>query len=221
MWGFSTEKNQPVRSFDDPSCLICPIGHIGWAQVNTAQAILSCWGRTRHLPDPRPDLVEFHEQTEAIHAFLRNPEAVRILEMRHVTSQNPHSAAPFQSWKGKQLIEFTNEHVQLEWDQGRWFVHNWKVIETFPLGRSWIQPEESLLSALIRPPSRPEGVAPDYLVEANLELMKKQDNTGLPYRPPQNNYIQEQAMVRQEWPHPNTATMVGYLNKMKWRTPFL
>ena len=28
-------------------------------------------------------------------------------------------------------------------------------------------------------------------------------------------------MVRQEWPHPNTATMVGYLNKMKWRTPFL
>jgi len=51
--------------------------------------------------------------------------------------------------------------------------------------------------------------------------MKKQDNTGLPYRPPQNIHIQEQAMVRQEWPHPNTATMVGYLNKMKWRTPFL
>ena len=86
MWGFSTEHNQPVRSFDDPSCLICLIGHIGWAQVNTAEAILSCWGRTRHLPDPRPDLVEFHEQTKAIHAFLSNPEAVRKLETRHLTS---------------------------------------------------------------------------------------------------------------------------------------
>jgi len=83
MWGFSTEQNQPVRCFDDPSCLICPIGHIGWAQVNTAQAILTCWGRTRHLPDPRPDLVEFYGQTEAIHAFLSNPEALRKLEMRH------------------------------------------------------------------------------------------------------------------------------------------
>ena len=32
MWGFITENNQLVRSFDDPHCLICPIGHIGWAQ---------------------------------------------------------------------------------------------------------------------------------------------------------------------------------------------
>ena len=54
-----------------------------------------------------------------------------------------------------------------------------EAIETFPLGRAWIQPEENLLSALIRPPSPPEGVAPEYLVEANLELMKKQDNNGL------------------------------------------
>jgi len=131
----------------------------------------------------RPDL-EFQEQIEAIHAFLSNPEAIRKLETKHVTPQNPHSAAPSQSWKGKQLIEFTNGHVQLEWDQGRWFVHNWKAIETCPLGRSWIQPEENLLSALIRPSSRPEGVASEYLVEANLELMKKQDNNGLQYRPP-------------------------------------
>jgi len=29
LWGFSTEQNQAVRSFDDPSCLICPIGHSG------------------------------------------------------------------------------------------------------------------------------------------------------------------------------------------------
>jgi len=29
LWGFSTENNQAVRSFDDPHCLICPIGHKG------------------------------------------------------------------------------------------------------------------------------------------------------------------------------------------------
>jgi len=54
MWGFSTVNNQPVRSYDDPSCLICPIGHIGWTQVNIATAISSCWGRTRpcRIPDP-------------------------------------------------------------------------------------------------------------------------------------------------------------------------
>jgi len=61
MWGFSTENHQPVRSFDDPHCLICPIGHVGWAQVDIVKAILSCWGRSRHLPEPRPDLVEFQE----------------------------------------------------------------------------------------------------------------------------------------------------------------
>jgi len=61
MWGSSTENNQPVRSFDDPHCLICPIGHVGWAQVDIAAAVSNCWGRTRHLPDPRPDLVEFQE----------------------------------------------------------------------------------------------------------------------------------------------------------------
>ena len=33
--------------------------------------------------------------------------------------------------------------------------------------------------------------------------------------------MQEQATTRQEWPHPNTDTMVGYLHKMKRRTPFL
>jgi len=92
MWGFSTEQNQPVRSFDDPFCLICPIGHKGWAQVNTAQAILSCWERTRHLPDPRPDLVEFQKQIKAIHAFLSNPEAIKKLETKHVMTQNAHSA---------------------------------------------------------------------------------------------------------------------------------
>jgi len=26
---------------------------------------------------------------------------------------------------------------------------------------------------------------------------------------------------KQEWPHPNTATMIGYMLKMEWKTPFL
>jgi len=94
MWGFSTEHNQAVRSFDDSSCLICPIGHIGWAKVDTAKAILSCWGRTRHLPDPRPDLDEFQEQMFSIHTFLSNPEAIRKLETKHATQQNSHPAIP-------------------------------------------------------------------------------------------------------------------------------
>jgi len=171
MWGFSAENNQPVRSFDDPYCLICPIDHIGWAQVNIGAAILNCWGRTRHLPDPRPDLVEFQEQT-----------------------------------KDKHLIEFINRHVQMEWERGKWSLRNWKDMETLP--PSWIQPEETLLSALIRPPSRPEPI-------------ETQDSARLSYRPPQDNLTQEQAMVRQEWPHPNTTTMVEYLKRMNWKTPFI
>jgi len=107
--------------------------------------------------------------------------------------------------------------VQLEWAQGRWTVHDWKTIETSPLGSAWIRPEENLISALIRGPSRPEGVAPTYLVEANLAMRKERVQNG----PPQNIHIQEQAIERQEWPHENTETMVGYLHKMQWRTPFL
>jgi len=94
MWGFCTENNQPVRSFDDPHCLICPIGHAGWAQVDIAKAVLSCWGRTRHLPDPRPDLVEFQEQTKAIHTFLSNPKVVKSLEKCHIAIHSQHSTAP-------------------------------------------------------------------------------------------------------------------------------
>jgi len=69
MWGFCTENNLPVRSFDDPHCLICPIGHGGWAQVDIAKAVLSCWGRTRHLPEPRPDLVKFQDKQEPYTPF--------------------------------------------------------------------------------------------------------------------------------------------------------
>jgi len=216
MWGFSTEHNQPVRSFDYPSCLICPIGHTGWAQVDIAAAILSCWGRTRHLPDPRPDLVEFQEQTEAIYAFLSNPGAVQSLEKKHRTTQHQLSAAPFQ--KDKQPIEFTNGHVQLEWVRGKWSVRNWKDNATSP--PSWIQPEENFLSALIRSPSRPEPIAPEHNLEANLDRLTI-NSPGLPYRPLQDKHLQEQAMAGQKWPHPNTTTMVLYLQKMKWRTPFM
>jgi len=219
MWGFSTENNQPIRSFDDPYCLICPIGHIGWAQVDIATAVLYFWGRIRRLPDPRPDLVEFQEQTKAIHTFLSNPGAVKSLEKRHLTTQNQLPAAPFYSEKDKHLIEFTNGHVQLDWERGRWFERNWKDMETLP--PTWIQPEENFLSALIRPPSRPEPIAPENNLEANLACLKTRVRAILLYRPPQGNHIQEQATVRQEWPHPNTATMVEYLKRMEWKTPCL
>jgi len=125
MCGFSTEHNQLVRGYDDSFCLICPIGHIGWTQVDIATAIFSCWGRTRHLPDPRPDLTEFQEQTEAIHAFLSSPEAVKKLEKKQMLTA-PEALSP----RNKQPIEFTNGHIQLEWIRGSWFVQNWKDRET-------------------------------------------------------------------------------------------
>jgi len=54
MWGFSTENNQPVRSCDDPHCLICPIGHEGWEQVDIAKAVLSCWEEPDTCQNPDP-----------------------------------------------------------------------------------------------------------------------------------------------------------------------
>ena len=200
MWGFSTENNQPVRSFDHPHCLICPIGHVGWAQVDIAKAVLSCWGRATHLPDPRPDLVEFQEQTEAIQTFLSNPEAVKCLEKRRLAVHKKYLTAPFKSGKEKHLIEFTDGHVQLDWERGNWMVREWNTMET--CHPSWIQLEENLLSALIRPPSRPaeEDTEPKLATEGK---------------------TQEQTTVRHEWPHPNTATMIEYLRRMEWKTPFL
>jgi len=209
MWGFSTAQNQAVRSFDDSTCLICPIGHIGWAQVDIAKALLSCWGRTRHLPDPRPDLEELQEQMTAIHAFLSNSEAIRKLETKRTMQQNSHLSPPFQPRSDELPIEFTEGHVQLEWAQGRWMVQDCKTMEKFPLGRAWIQPEENLLSALIRGPSRPEGIAPIW------------GHERVQNGPPQNNHLQLQAEERQECPHEITEIMAGYLHKMQWRTPFL
>ena len=107
---------------------------------------------------------------------------------------------PLKYGKDKHLIEFTNGHVQLNWEKGSWIVRDWNAMETHH--PAWIQPEENLLSALIRPPSRPESV-----------------ERG-PYPATERN-IQEQTMARQEWPHPNTATMIGYLKRMEWKTPFL
>ena len=107
-----------MRSFDEPHCLICPIGHKGWAQVDIAQAVLNCWGRTRHLPDPRPDLFEYQEQTKAIHLFLSTPTAVQRLEQIYQIRHNQHSIALFKPGQDEYPIEFTNGHVQLNWEKG-------------------------------------------------------------------------------------------------------
>jgi len=145
IWGFSTENNQVVRRFNDPHCLICPIGHTGWAQVDIAQTILNCWGKTRHLPDPRPDLVEYQEQTEAIHLFLRTPNAVKRLEQLYRTRHSQHLIASFKPGQDAYPIEFTNGHIQLNWEKDSWIVGDWKGSATHP--QTWIQPEENLLSA--------------------------------------------------------------------------
>jgi len=217
LWGFSTRDNQPVRSYDDPSCLICPMGQIGWAQVDTATAILSCWGRTRHLPCPRPDLVEFQEQTEAIHAFLSSPEAVKKLEGKR-RKIDPGTS----STRNKRPIEFTNGHLQLECLRGRWSVQNWRDKETAQY--SWISPEENLLSALIRPP----GNGPTYNGNEAVTLGTCADRLDQPGNHKAYNESvtlldtsQEQTSTRLEWPHENTATLVLYLRKRNWRTPFL
>ena len=118
--------------------------------------------------------------------------------------------------RDKQPIEFTNGHIQLEWVRGRWSVQNWKDMET--VQPSWIVPEENFLSALIRPPSRPEPIAPE--IRAARLGRSTRNGTGPLDRSPQDN-PQEQTLVRLEWPHPNTTTMVLYMKKMKWRTPFL
>ena len=182
MWGFSTAQNQAVQSFDDSSCLICPIGHAGWAQVDIAKALLSCWGRTRHLPDPRPDLDEFQEQMIAIHAFLSKPDAIRKLAAKRIMQQDSPLAPLLQRGIDEPPIEFTKGHVQLEWAQGRWTVCVWKNPRTSPLGGAWIQPEENLLSALIRGPSRPEGLAP----AGPAVVTSEKDKERVQYGPPRN-----------------------------------
>jgi len=81
---------------------------------------------------------------------------------------------------------------------------------------TWIQPEENLLSALIRPPSRTEPNEPEPNPVAGRAWLKTVARAIL-----MENYTQEQTTVRQEWPHPNTATMIEYLRRMESKTPFL
>jgi len=102
--------------------------------------------------------------------------------------------------KEKYLIELTNCHVQLEWERRGWIVTKWHTIERHH--PTWIHPEEYLLSALMCPPSRPEYVDSEPRLETDRS-------------------IQGQNVGTQEWPHPNTATMIGYMLKMEWKTPFL
>jgi len=93
--------------------------------VDIETAVLSSWGKTRHLPDPRPDLVEFQEQTRAIHTFLSKPGAVTALgKSRHQDTKTRQAANSIEEERGKHLTEFTNGHVQLEWESGRWIVRN-------------------------------------------------------------------------------------------------
>jgi len=210
LWGFSTQDNQPARSYDDPSCLICPVGHIGWAQVDIATAILSCWGRARHLPYPRPDLAEFQEQTEAIHVFLSSSEAVKKLEDKR---RRIDPGAP--SARNKRPIKFTNGHLQLECLRGRWRVQNWRDNETTQ--HPWIAPEENLLSALIRPPCN----GPSCNVNEPTAPATRSDRLDQPATHEAYNAIdtlqeisQEMTSTRLEWPHENTATIILYLRKM-------
>jgi len=96
---------------------------------------------------------------------------VKGLEKRHLATHNQQSTAPSKAAKEKHLIEFTSGHVQLEWERGRWTVREWYAMET--RHPTWIQPEENLLSALIRPPSRPEQAEPEPKLETERSREEK------------------------------------------------
>jgi len=96
-------------------------------------------------------------------------------------------------------------------------VRDWKPIETSPLGGAWIQPEENLLSALIRSPNYPEISAPSSPGEANLGRGADNIQSGNP----QDIHLQSQVGTRQECPHESTEIIVDHLHKVQWRTPFL
>ena len=96
-------------------------------------------------------------------------------------------------------------------------MNDWKAIGTSPLDRAWIQPEENLLSALIRSPTYPDFSPPLSPREAILARYEERAQPGLP----QDVDLQLQAGTRQECPHESTEIIVGYLHKMQWRTPFL
>ena len=126
------------------------------------------------------------------------------------------------SARNKRPIEFTNGHLQLECLRGRWLVRNWKDKET--IQHSWIAPEDNFLSALIRP----SGQGPSYNGNEVVCLGTRADRLDQSAKHEAYNAIetlqttsQEQSLTRPEWPHENTVTMVFYLQKKNWRTPFL
>ena len=153
----------------------------------------------------------------AIHTFLSEPDAIRKLAAISDMRQASPPASPLQPGTDKLPIEFTNGHVQLEWVRGRWTVNDWKHSGTSPLDRAWIQPEENLLSALIRSPTYPALSAPSSPGEANRERNEEEAHPV----PPQDIQSQQQADTRQECPHESTEAIVSYLHRTKWRTPFL
>ena len=128
----------------------------------------------------------------AIHAFLSEPDAIRKLATKRPMRQTSPLASLLQPGTDVLPIELTNGHVQLDWASGRWTVRDWKPIGTSPLGRAWIQPEENLLSALIRSPTYPEFNAPSSSGEANLERGAEKIQSG----PPQDTHLQSQAETR-------------------------
>jgi len=97
MWGFSTVQNQAVRSFDDSSCLICPIGRIGWAQVDIAKAILSCWGRTRHLPDLDPTWMNSRSRLQLFTPFSATRKQSKTGHKTNNATEPP-SRHPLPTW---------------------------------------------------------------------------------------------------------------------------
>jgi len=187
--------------------------------VDIATAILSCWGRVWHLPDPRPDLAEFQEQTEAIHVFLSGPEAVEKLEVKRRRMDPGASSA-----RHKRPIEFTNGHLQLQCLRGRWLVQNWRGEETAQY--SWIAPEENLLSALIRPPCSGGRMHCICIKNEPTALAARSDRLDESANNDANDAIdtlqisQDPTSMRREWPHEITETIILYLRKMNWRTPF-
>ena len=78
MWGFSTAQNQAVRSFDDSSCLICPIG-------------------------PQPTSTEQFDNHNLQHSLV--PGAVRVMP-RYSLPSDPYPPAAYSGLSPGGLFEF-------------------------------------------------------------------------------------------------------------------
>jgi len=129
------------------------------------------------------------------------------------------------SARHKRPIEFTNGHLQLQCLRGRWPVQNWRGEETAQY--SWIAPEENLLSALIRPPCNGGRMHCICIENEPTALATRSDRLNESVKNDANDAIdtlqisQDPTSTRREWPHEITETIILYLRKMNWRTPFL